>query len=148
MANERTPMDDLMASIGWFLLHWSSLEAAINNQIAALREQTKTDDSKAGTRHAVLGKRLKQLQALHRKTSGNKHLLNELLEACAATLRLADARNAIVHRLTGADARTENPFITCDGPQGPRDIDINQLRKLTQEAEDLRRRFAAFPTDL
>jgi hypothetical protein len=145
MENERTPMNDLMASIGWLLLHWSHLEAAINSQIANLQKRMKSDDSTASARHAPLGDRLKQLQQLYRQTSGEQ-LLKEVLETCDATLELANARNAIVHRLTGADATTPNPFITCDGPQGPRRIDVNELRKLTQEAEELRRRFAAFPT--
>jgi hypothetical protein len=127
-------MKELMASIGWLLLHWGFLEADINKELATLDVDGAQEQKPRG--HLALRNRLQRLVDLHE----DNDLAHQRIQAFRkGGLNVSKARNAIAHGLASADALATEPFIVCDdGHNGKTCLTTTQLRNVATEIEDLR----------
>jgi hypothetical protein len=132
-----------MAQVGYFMLCWSRLEQALNNEICQLRTEL---GKGAGTVQGSLQERLDEWTGLvgRFQADTHTHLVAEQLADEVKLLR--GHRNLIVHGLLGGNARPNEgaPHISCaeggySKPTGEvRLYSLTYLEELTQSVDRCR----------
>ena len=103
---------DLMAKVGYFLFHWSSLEKALTDAIGDARSGAGRPSARvAGT----FSERLSLWRELTTQLPGNENRAELVDQIARQALSVRDIRNTIVHGLMGGNSipNTGSGHIEC-----------------------------------